>query len=169
MIFRTRMSRFYTVQRLTCAGQETLTPFRLAARRTGMISFRSFRRFAAIGGFVFSTLLLAESIRPSDVEIAGDIEYGQTSAPIEYTAKPMYRALVFVGEGGDRVEVTVQTNGGKAFVAIADGSLKQLASGTDKLVFELPDRGPDAEAFYIVFREAEGKPGKFTVVLKKVG
>jgi hypothetical protein len=134
-----------------------------------MISFRLFRRFAALCGFAFSALLLAENIAPSEVEIAGDIEYGQTSRPIEYTSKPMYRALVFVGEGGDRIEVTVRSNGQKAFVAIADGALKQLASGTEKLVFELPDRGPDAEAYYIVFRAPDGKPGTFTVLLKKVG
>ena len=114
-------------------------------------------------------LLLAQSIAPADVEIAGDIEYGQTSPPIEYSAKPMYRALVFTGMGGDRIEVTVRSDAGKPLVAIADGTLKQLASGAAKLTFELPDRGPDAEAYYILFRDAGGKNSTFTVVLKKVG
>ena len=113
--------------------------------------------------------LLAQSIAPADVEIAGDIEYGQTSPPIEYTPKPAYRALVFTGMGGDRIEVTVRSDSGKAMVAIADGTLKQLVSGSEKLKFELPDKGPDAEAYYIPFRDRDGKTGKFTVTLKKVG
>jgi hypothetical protein len=112
---------------------------------------------------------MAQRIAPSEVEIAGDIEYGQTSATIEYTPNPKYRALVFTGEGGDRIEVTVQGNGGKALIAIADGSLTQLAGGAEKLVYELPDKGPDAEAYYILFRDSEGKPGKFTVAVKKIG
>lgn len=134
-----------------------------------MILLRSIRRFSLLCGFVLPALLCADRISPSEVEIAGDIDYGQTSAPIPYTSSPKYRALVFTAEGGDRIEVTVRSDAGAPVVAIADGTLLPLATGGAKLVHELPDKGPDAEAYYIVLREAEGKPAKFTVTLKKVG
>ena len=112
--------------------------------------------------------LLAESFPASDVRIVGDLDYGQTSPLVEYTAQPRFRAFVFSAKAGDRIEVNVQGADRKAFVAIADGTLKQLASGTSRLSFRIPNHGPDAEAYYIVFRDSEDKPAKFTVELKRL-
>ncbi len=117
---------------------------------------------------VFSIGLLAESLKPSDVKIAGDIDYGQTSPAIDYTNDPAYRALVFNGNSGDQIQVTVKDNGHKAWVAIADGSLKELATGTTELTFTLPNAGPDLQAYYIVFRDSGNQRAAFTVELKKL-
>ena len=117
---------------------------------------------------VFSVTLLAESLKPADVKIAGDIDYGQTSPAIDYTNDPPYRALVFNGNSGDQIQVTVKDNDHKAWVAIADGSLKELATGTMELTFTLPNAGPDLQAYYIVFRDSGKQPATFTVELKKL-
>lgn len=47
----------------------------------------------------------------------------------------------------------------RALVVIAHGTPEQLASGSAKLEFELPGKGPDAEAHYIPFRDPEKKSG----------
>ncbi|MDQ6760732.1 MAG: hypothetical protein M3Z32_12840 [Acidobacteriota bacterium] len=110
----------------------------------------------------------AETLKPADVKVFGALDYGDTSETVEYTGNPTYGAFLFNGSGKDRIEITVTSADRQAFVGIADGSLKQLASGTAKLVFTLPDHGVDAEAYYILFREAEGKPARFTVSVKKL-
>ncbi len=115
-----------------------------------------------------AALLLADTFSPDDVQIIGDIDYGQSSPPVEYSSTPRYRAFVFTAMGGDKIEVTFKGEDRKAFVAIANGELKQLASATTRLAFTVPEKGPDAEAYYIVFRDTEDKPGRFTVALKKV-
>jgi len=46
-------------------------------------------------------------------------------------------------------------------VAIADPSLNQITSGTTHVTATLPNRGPDAEAYYIVFRDTESKDAQF--------
>ncbi len=113
-------------------------------------------------------LLQAESFKPDDVKILGDLEYGQSSEPVECSGTPRYSAYLFPASAGDRVEVMVTGSGHKAFVAIADGSLNQLASGTTRLEFLIPNHGPDAEAYYVIFRNTEDKPAQFTVQLKKL-
>ena len=60
-------------------------------------------------------------------------------------------AFVFNGNGKDRVEVTV-TGDRNALVAIADPSLNKVASGIGRLSVSLPYRGPDTEAYYVVFK-----------------
>jgi hypothetical protein len=115
-----------------------------------------------------SACLLADNFQPSDVKVLGALKYGQTSQPITYSGEPQYAAFVFNGHGDDQIEVTVKSPDRKALVAIADGSLNQLASDTTHLVFSLPNHGPDPEAFYIVFRDSENKQARFTVELKKV-
>jgi hypothetical protein len=118
---------------------------------------------------VFSAGLSAATISPDDVKVLGDLDYGQTSDPVEYSSTPRYRAFVFPGNSGDNIEVTVKSADRKAYVAIADGALKELASGTTHLTFKLPDVGPDAQAWYILFRDSEEKPATFTVELKRTG
>src|SRR5437588_831799 len=99
----------------------------------------------------------AETYQPAEVKIVGDLDYGATSDPVEYTATPRYRAFVFNGNSRDHIEVTVKSDDRKAFVAIADGSLKELVNGTTHVELTLPDKGPDIEAYYIVFRDSEDK------------
>lgn len=122
-------------------------------------------RWACI--LLFAIHLLAESYQPADVKVVGALDYGQTSDPVDYSDVPHYRAFVFNGNSGDRIDVLIQGADRKAFLAIADGTLKQLASGTTHLTFTLPNTGPDPEAYYIVFRDSENKAARFTVELKK--
>lgn len=110
----------------------------------------------------------SESFPPAEVKIAGDLEYGHTSAPVECASSPRYHALVFNAHSGDRVDVTVSAEGRQAEVAIADPSLNEVARGANHVTAVLPDRGPDVEAYYIVFRDSENKPARFTVNLKKL-
>jgi hypothetical protein len=123
----------------------------------------AFTILLAAGNFV-----LAENLKPADVKVFGALDYGDTSDAIEYTGTPRFGAFIFNGTGKDEIEITVHSANGKAFVAIADGSLKQLASGTTNLSFTLPDHGSDPEAYYILFREPEGRPARFTVSVKKL-
>jgi hypothetical protein len=110
----------------------------------------------------------AEQFSPDAVNILGDIEYGQSSSPVDCPDKPKYCALLFNGHSGDKVDVTVKSAKGKAFVALADGSLKELTRGDGHLVFTLHDPSPDLITYYIVFSDPDGKPAQFTVNLKKV-
>jgi hypothetical protein len=112
--------------------------------------------------------LSAETFSAADVAILGDIDYGGRSAELECSGKPQYCALVFNGTSGDRVEVTVTGGSGQPFVALADGSLKELTRGSGTAAVTLPKVNDDLATYYIVFRDSAGKPGKFTVELKKV-
>ena len=81
--------------------------------------------------------------------------------------EPKYCALVFNASGGDKVQVTVTGGTGKAYIALADGTLKELSSGSDKLVFALP-ASQEPVTYYAIFRDQGGKAGKFTVDLRKL-
>jgi hypothetical protein len=118
--------------------------------------------------FATVTLLGGQNFKVDDVKVVGDVEYGQTSASVECSGASSYCAFVFNGQGDDRIEVDVSEGEGKAFVAIADGALAELTSGINRVVVSLPRRGPDSEAYYIVFRDRESKPGRFMVELKKL-
>ena len=98
----------------------------------------------------------------------GDLRYGQTSDAVECSSASPYYAFVFNGKANERVDVVVKSEDRQAFVAVADPSLNQLTSGTGHVVVTLPNRGPDAEAFYIVFRDSESKDARFTVELKRL-
>jgi hypothetical protein len=111
--------------------------------------------------------LQADSFQPSDVAILGDIDYSQKSAELECAAKPPFCALVFNGRSGDKVEVTVTGGAGKPFVALADGTLQELARGTGSASATLPRVADDLATYYIVFQDPDGKPGRFTVQLRK--
>jgi hypothetical protein len=127
----------------------------------------SMRRFV-VCAFLFAAGLIAESFPPADVKVMGDLNYGQTSGAVECSSASPYYAFVFNGKGGERVDVVVKSEDRQAFVAIGDPSLNQLASGTGHVTFTLPNRGPDAEGYYIVFRDSESKDARFTVELKKL-
>jgi len=104
---------------------------------------------------------------PSDVQILGDLEDGQTSKPVVYSPKPPYRAFVFSGYGCEKVEVTVNSKDGTPFLALADSSLNEISRGDSHLSIRLPYRGPDIEVWYIVFKDVNDKPASFTVQVKK--
>jgi hypothetical protein len=125
------------------------------------------RRFV-VGVFLSAVGLIAESFPPADVKVMGDLRYGQTSNAVECSNASPYYAFVFNGKAGERVDVVVKSEDRQAFVAIGDPSLNQLASGTGHVTVTLPNRGPDAEAYYIVFRDSESKDARVTVELKKL-
>ena len=112
--------------------------------------------------------LFAATLGPAEGKIVGSLDYGQTSDPVDYTGTPKYSAFVFNGNGGDQIEVTVKGDR-PASISIADGTLKELASGSNHISFTLPKTGPDLDTYYIVFRDAENQAGKFTVQLTKSG
>jgi hypothetical protein len=114
-----------------------------------------------------SICLSAGNFAPADVAILGDIDYGGKSRELSCEAKPPYCALLFNGTTGDRVEATVSGGDGKAFVAIADGSLKELVRGSGSVTATLPDVQDGLATYYILFRDPQGKAGRFTVELKK--
>ena len=120
------------------------------------------------GVFLFAAGLFAESFQPADVKIMGDLRYGQTSPAVDCSSASPFYAFVFNGKANERVDIVVKSPDRQAFVALADPSLEQITSGTGHLTFTLPNRGPDAEAYYIVFRDSESKDGKFTVELNKL-
>ena len=109
----------------------------------------------------------AEQFSPADVTILGDIDYGQTSPVLDCPGGEKYCALVFNAAGGDKVELTVTGGAGKALVAVADGTLKELARGNSKLVASLPATS-EPVTYYVIFRGEAGKPGKFNVGLRKL-
>jgi hypothetical protein len=102
-----------------------------------------------------------------DVKILGVLNYGQKSEPVEYSHTPQYRAFLFAGEANDVVEVTV--SGQNTFIALADQSLKVVATGRGHLAVSLPDHGPDAEMYYVVFKDAMNRPARMSVQVKKTG
>ena len=110
---------------------------------------------------------LPVSYVPSDVKVLGALDYGQTSGSVNSSTSPRYCAFVFSGYGGEGVEATVMGTDRKAFVAIADSSLIQIASGATHLSVRLPYRGPDLEVWYIVFRNLDNRPARFTVHVTK--
>ena len=111
--------------------------------------------------------IAAESFPAADVAIMGDIDYGKKSGELECSGKPRYCALVFNGNSGDIVEVTVSGGGRKPFVAFADGSLKELARGSGVARLRLPEVADGLATYYIVFGDPERKAGRFSVELKK--
>jgi hypothetical protein len=109
------------------------------------------------------------SFAPVEVKIVGYLDYGQISPPVNFSDSPHYRAFAFSGYGGDTVDVSLNGAGRTAFVAVADSTLKGLVGGTERVRVTLPDHGPDLEVWYVLFRDLENKPGRFTVQVKKVG
>jgi hypothetical protein len=105
------------------------------------------------------------SYSPDDIKVVGTINSGQTSKPEEYLHTSKYQALVFEGNGHDRVEVTV--TGAKAYVALADSTLTPIAGGVGRVNVALPYHGPDTEAFYILVKSLSSTPARLAVHLEK--
>jgi hypothetical protein len=103
---------------------------------------------------------------PNNVKVLGTLASGQTSRLVECSGT-QYQAFVFEGNANDQVEVTVTGSRG-AFIALADPTLRQIAKGTGKVSATLPNRGPDAEAFYILFGSSSSQPARVAVHLRKI-
>ena len=168
--FRTRSA--IVRQPVQLSGEKrTCSRFLLSHAAVSLFRYSSIlRSMRRVFPSLFATVafLAGQNFKVDDVKVVGDLSYGQTSSPVECPGAPSYCAFVFNGQGDDRIEVDVSSVDGKAFVAIADGALAELTSGTSRLVFVLPRKGPDAETYYIVFRDRESKPRRFTVALKKL-
>ena len=105
---------------------------------------------------------------PKQVKVLGDLDDGRPGHSV-YTTRPApYRAFVFSAYGGQKVDITVSSSGRRPFIALADSTLNELATGTNTITFSLPYRGPYIEVWYVVFRDLENKPAHFTVQVKKV-
>jgi hypothetical protein len=103
---------------------------------------------------------LPASYKPGDVKVLGSLRYGQTSRLVDCSAIPRYRAFVFDGYGGESDR--------KAIVGITESSLNQISRGATHLRVRLPDRGPDLEAWYIVFHDFDNRPARFTIQLQRI-
>jgi len=109
------------------------------------------------------------SYAPDDVKIVGVLNYGQKSGPVEYSDTPQYRAFLFAGEANDRVDVMVTEPAKSAFIALADQSLNVIATGAGHLSVSLPNHGPDAEMYYVVFKDPANRPARMSVQVNKTG
>jgi hypothetical protein len=125
---------------------------------------------------VFVTLLVSgaekssdSSYPPDDVKIVGVLNYGQKSGPVQYSETPKYRAFLFAGQGDDQVEVRVTGAAENAFIALADQGLNIIATGAGHLSASLPNHGPDAEMFYVVFKNSRTQPARMSVQVNKIG
>jgi hypothetical protein len=110
------------------------------------------------------------SYPPDDVKIVGVLNYGQKSGPVEYSDTPQYRAFLFAGQGDDQVDVRVTGAAAEsAFIALADQGLNVIATGAGHLSASLPNHGPDAEMFYVVFKDSMNRPARMSVQVNKTG
>jgi hypothetical protein len=107
-----------------------------------------------------------QSYSPAQVRVLGDVEYGQSKTAARYAAGPRYRAFVFSGYGGDKVEITLKGSAAKMPIVLADSTLNQIAAGTSQLSVSLPNRGADIEVWYVL---TDNTPAQFTVQVRKMG
>lgn len=105
---------------------------------------------------------------PGDVKVLGVLDYGRRSNALDCAAKQHYRAFVFSGYGGDRVEIALQGENPGASFAVTDSTLVPIGSGSSKVTVALPYRGPDIEVYYIVFPTSH-RTAHLAVEVKKVG
>ena len=103
-----------------------------------------------------------------DVKVLGILDYGRSSKALDCAAKQRYRAFVFSGYGGDRVEIALQGENPNATFAVTDSTLIPIGTGSSRVTVALPYRGPDIEVYYIVF-PTSNRTAHLTVQVKKVG
>jgi hypothetical protein len=66
-----------------------------------------------------------------NVQVAGSLSYGQTSASTAYTKHPLYRAYKFAGNAGDQIEVDVKSSNGDPVTWILDNDWHSIAKNDD--------------------------------------
>lgn len=119
------------------------------------------------GAALLPKIEVPTSYSPADVKVLGDLDYGKRSRAVFCSANPPYRAFVFSAFGGEAVDITVAGSRGKPFVALTDSTLNTLVTGNGHVSLLLPYRGPYIEVWYIVFKDFENRPQRFTVQVNK--
>ena len=104
---------------------------------------------------------------PGDVKVLGILDYGKTHSALDCAAKQPYRAFLFSGYGGDRVEVALKGQAAGSFV-VTDSTLNEIGRGASRVTVALPFRGPDIEVYYIVFPSSH-RPAPLNIQVRKVG
>ena len=107
-----------------------------------------------------------------NVQVAGSLSYGQTSASTAYAKKPLYRAYKFAGNAGDEVEVSVKSSNGDPVTWILDNDWHSIAKNDDAsatdtnshVKVKLPANA--SATHYIVVRDYWKDPMVFTVQLQ---
>ena len=109
--------------------------------------------------------------RNEQVKVVGEIRYGQTSDKIEYTGKPLYRAIYFDGHAGDNVDIKVTSINGQTLSALTDSRYKPIVSSFGSHVTAVlpPSAEPYPDRYFVIIQEERRKPATFTVTLEKTG
>lgn len=102
-------------------------------------------------------------------EVIGTIAYGQTLGPLRYTQRPLYRALRFVAERGDKIDIWVRSTDGDARAWLTSSSFATLASNDDAAAgrkdAHITFTATRAGTHYIVWREKNRADASFAVSL----
>ncbi len=102
-------------------------------------------------------------------EVVGTIAYGQTLGPLRYTKRPLYRALRFVAERGDKIDISVRSSGGDARAWLTSSTFATIASNDDaapgRKDAHIEVTATRAGTHYIVWREKNGADASFEVSL----
>lgn len=106
--------------------------------------------------------------RAGDIKVLGIVDYGKTQNARDCVAKQHYRAFVFSGYGGDRIQVALKGNNSSTPFVVTDSTLNKIGSGRSTVTVALPFRGPDIEVYYIVFPSTH-KTAPLSVQIRKVG
>ena len=112
------------------------------------------------------TSISPQAISPAQVKVLGAVDYGQNKTTISYASGPKYRAFVFSGYGGDKVQITVKGRTGRVPFIVTDSTLNRIADGFSQTSLSLPNHGPDIEVWYVL---TENKPAPFTIQVNKLG
>ena len=108
------------------------------------------------------------SYSPADVKVLGDVDYGQTLQSWDRPGGARYRAFVFSGYGGDKVDIKLISDERRTFMALADSTLNLIGTGSSHMILSLPYRGTDIEVFYVLFPAAITGNTRVTVQVKKL-
>lgn len=110
----------------------------------------------------------AGTYTPGDIKVLGVVDYGKTQLVSDQAAKQRYRAFVFSGYGGDRVEIALKSGNPSSSFVVTDSTLNEIGSGKSTVTVGLPFRGPDVEVYYIVFPNTRST-AQLSVRVRKVG
>ena len=109
---------------------------------------------------------VAETFPKAEIKVLGSIDYGQTSAPVQYSSSPKYRAFEFNAKPGDHLEIWVHARRGSAKAFLTNGDFQSMAGGTAHFSTMIPEESQPA-TYYVIFYESSFKAGNFTVELQR--
>ena len=109
--------------------------------------------------------------RDEEVKVVGEVHYGQTSDKIEYTAKPLYRAIYFEGQAGDKVDIKIESINGQAMAALTDSRYKPIVTnfGSNVTAVLPPGAEPYPNRYFVIIQEERHRPATFIVTVAKSG